>query len=425
MKLIAKPSHLSGEIRVPGSKSHTIRAIVLATLADGRSKITEPLISEDTTSCLDACTKLGAEIELKDYGMIIDGCGGEPDPQVELIDIGNSGTSLRFLTSVAALSDKAVKFDGDASIRRRPMQSLLNALNSLGASARSLKNNGCCPIEVKGPLIGGRATVDGITSQYISSLLITTPLAERDSTLLVENLREIPYVEMTLYWLKRQGILYEEENMRLFRVKGSQSYRAFDTKIPGDFSSATFPIIAAAITSSDVRVRGLDMNDVQGDKGVIDLLRKMGAKITDLEDGVRVEGREGGLEGIEIDLSNMPDALPALSVAGAVSKGTTVIKNAYQARIKESDRIAVMAAELSKMGADVTEREDGLILKESVLKGARVYGHQDHRVVMALTLAGLVAEGETVIDGSEFVDITFPGFVESMKSIGCSLEEIE
>ncbi|MCW7075923.1 MAG: 3-phosphoshikimate 1-carboxyvinyltransferase [Candidatus Syntrophoarchaeum sp.] len=421
MDLIVRPSGLSGEITVPGSKSHTIRALVIASLADGRSLIDAPLLSEDTSACMGACRALGANVELKENRVLVDGFGGKPEPQVDLINIGNSGTSLRFLTSVAALGERSVIFDGDASIRKRPMRSLLDALSRLGAVTSSLEGDGYCPIEVKGPLKGGEATVDGITSQYISSLLIATPLAAEDSTLWVDNLREIPYVEMTLYWLKKQGIVYEQEKMRLFKVEGSQRYKPFDCRIPGDFSSATFPLCAAAITDADITVRGLDINDTQGDKGVIDLLRRMGSKITFLDDGVRVSGRRGDLEGIEIDLSDMPDALPALAVVGAVSKGTTVIKNAYQARIKESDRIAVMARELSRMGADVKELEDGLILRGRRLKGAKVEGHRDHRVVMALAIAGLVAEGETVIDGLEFVNITFPGFVESMKKIGADI----
>ncbi len=411
MDLIVKPSSLSGKITVPGSKSHTIRALVIASLAEGRSRIDAPLLSEDTTSCINACIKLGAEIELKDDTILVDGFCGRPESRDDLIDIGNSGTSLRFLTSVAALGKKGVTFDGDESIRKRPMQSLLDALSSLGAETSSLKGDGCCPIRVRGSIKGGEATVDGITSQYISSLLITTPLAEKDSMLWVKDLREIPYVEMTLYWLRKQGIVYHEEDMRLFKVKGSQSYTSFDLRIPGDFSSATFPLCAAAISGSDITVKGLDIEDTQGDKGVIDLLRAMGAEITVFDDNVRVKGVEGDLEGIEIDLSDMPDALPALAVVGAVSKGTTIIKNAHQARIKETDRIAVMARELSKMGADVTEREDGLILRGRRLKGAKVDGHKDHRIVMALSLAGLVAECETIIDGAEFVNITFPGFV--------------
>ncbi|HDM35964.1 MAG TPA: 3-phosphoshikimate 1-carboxyvinyltransferase [Candidatus Syntrophoarchaeum butanivorans] len=420
MDLIVKPSSLSGEIRVPGSKSHTIRALVIASLADGRSRIEAPLVSDDTCSCVHGCTALGARIELQDDCFVVDGFGGEPEPTRDLIDIGNSGTSLRFLTSVAALGKSPVSFDGDESIRKRPMQSLLDALSDLGAETRSLKGDGYCPIRVKGPIKGGRTSVDGITSQYISSLLIATPLAPEDTTIEVRNLRELPYVRMTLSWLTREGIIYSEEGMQIFRIKGSQRYVPFNARIPGDFSSATFPLCAAAITGSDLTIKGLDINDTQGDRGVIEILRSMGAEITVLADGVRVKG--GELEGIEIDLSDMPDALPALAVVGAVAKGRTIIKNAYQARIKESDRIAVMREELSKMGADIKECEDGLIIEGGRLKGTRVDGHRDHRVVMALSIAGLIAEGETIISGAEFVGITFPDYVELMREVGARME---
>jgi len=421
MNLLVKKSNLEGSIEIPGSKSHTIRAVVIASLAKGRSRIISPLDSGDTRSAVVACRALGAEIETGSEWLVT-GFGGNPKLQKREINLGNSGTSLRLITSVAALQKEEVIFDGDASLRTRPLQSLLDALNNLGAKAYSLKQNGCCPISVVGKMRGGKTEVSGITSQYLSSLLISTPLLEEDTEIRVTNLHERPYVEMTLGWLEEQNIHYQREQWETFRVKGGQCYHQFDKRVAGDFSSATFPLCAAVITDSKVLLKGLDMNDIQGDKEVITMLNSMGANIQVKEEGILVTSSE--LKGCELDLINTPDALPALAVVGCYAKGETVLKNVAQARIKETDRIKVMRAELTKMGADIEEMEDGLIIRQSKLKGTKVRGYHDHRVVMALSLAGMIAKGETEIDGAESIEITFPGYVEKMSQLGALMKVI-
>ncbi len=421
MNLLVRKSVLEGSIEIPASKSHTIRAVVIASLAQGKSKIVFPLDSGDTRSAVVACRALGAEIETgKDW--VVRGFGGNPRLQVSEIDVGNSGTSLRLTASVAALQGEEVVFTGDASLRTRPLQPLLDALNNLGARAYSLNNNGCCPISVTGRMRGGKTEVSGVTSQYLSSLLISTPLLEKDTEIHVIDLHEKPYVEMTLTWLDEQQISYEREGWEIFRVRGGQGYHQFDQRVPGDFSSATFPICAAVITPSHLLLKGLDMNDTQGDKEVITMLKEMGASIQIKKEGILVDSSE--LMGCELDLNNTPDALPALAVVGCYTKGETILKNVAQARIKETDRIRVMATELSKMGADIEELEEGLIIRQSELKGTRVSGYNDHRVVMALSLAGMIAQGETEIDGAESVNITFPGYVEKMCQLGAQMEVI-
>lgn len=419
MNLLVKKSSLEGSIEIPASKSHTIRAVVIASLAEGTSRIMSPLDSGDTRSAVTACKALGAGIETgKDW--LVTGFGGTPSLQTPKIDVGNSGTSLRLTTSVAALQEKEVVFTGDASLRTRPLQPLLDALNNLGVNASSLERNGCCPISIKGVMKGGKTEVSGVTSQYLSSLLISTPLVEKDTEIRVIDLHEKPYVQMTLDWLDQQHIHYEREGWEVFRVKGRQSYHPFEKRVPGDFSSATFPLCAAAITPSRLLLKGLDMSDTQGDKEVVTMLKSMGADVQTSEEGILVASRE--LTGGELDLNNTPDALPALAVVGCFAKGETVLKNVAQARIKETDRITVMATELSKMGADIKEMKDGLIIRQSELKGTKVHGYHDHRVVMALSLAGMVAQGETEIDSAESVDITFPGYVEKMCQLGARME---
>lgn len=418
MNLVVKKSSLEGSIEIPGSKSHTIRAVVIASLAQGTSRIINPLDSGDTRSAVVACRALGAEIETgKEW--VVKGFGGCPGLRGKEIDVGNSGTSLRLTTSVAALQEEEVVFDGDASLRTRPLQPLLDALNNLEAKAHSLNHNGCCPISIRGKMRGGKTEVSGITSQYLSSLLISTPMLEEDTEIRVSDLHERPYVEMTLAWLKGQQIDYSQEGWETFQVRGRQRYHQFDKRVPGDFSSATFPLCAAVVTPANLLLKGLDMNDTQGDKEVITMLRSMGADIRIAEEGILVSSSE--LTGCELDLNNTPDALPALAVVGCFARGETRLKNVAQARIKETDRIKVMAKELSKMGAKIEEREDGLIIRQSKLKGTSVGGYHDHRVVMALSLAGMMAEGETEIDSAEAVDITFPGYVEKMCQLGARM----
>jgi 3-phosphoshikimate 1-carboxyvinyltransferase len=420
MKLIVRPSQLKGEIQIPASKSHTIRALCIASLAAGESRIVHPLESADTTACVQACRNLGATVDATGPVWRVKGFNGKPRPTGGPIDVMNSGTTLRLTASMAALADATTRFDGDHQIRQRPMQSLLDALNNLGAHCATGKGNGCCPLTVKGPVRGGATAVSGVTSQFLSSLLISAPLMPQDTEITVEKLNEKPYVEMTLGWLERRGIrVRHDAAFTRFLVEGRRRYTAFQERIPGDFSSATFPLCAAAITGSEILALGLDMNDLQGDKKVVSLLGSMGAETVLENEGIRIRG--GRLEGRELDLNAIPDALPALAVVGCCAAGATVLKNVPQARLKETDRIAVMARELAKMGARIQELPAGLVIEQSRLQGCAVDGHHDHRVVMALSLAGLAAAGATVIETAEAMAVTFPDYVELMQKLGADM----
>jgi len=422
MKLVVNPSPLRGTIDVPGSKSHTIRALVIAALAEGRSEIEAPLDSSDTRAAVEGCRALGAKIETGD-AWIVEGTGGSLAIADNVIDVGNSGTTLYVLLSAAALVNGCTVFTGDEQIRRRPARPLIDALNSLGAEVVSTRDNGMCPIVVRGPMTGGRAEVRAVTSQYVTSLLLNCPLSDGQTEIVVTELNEQPYVEMTLDWLSRQGIEVRHDSLDRFVVPGRQRYRPVQRRIPADFSSATFFLVAAAVTDADVLLRGLDMEDTQGDKAVVHMLGDMGAGI-DAESG-QVRITRQALEGREIDMNATPDALPAMAVAGCFATGTTKLLNVPQARVKETDRITVMREELSKMGARVEELEDGLIVHQAELVGARVNGRGDHRVVMALAVAGLAAKGVTEIETAEAIDVTFPSFVNLMRSLGASIEMVE
>ena len=423
MQFLVQQSRLEGAVDIPGSKSHTIRALAFALLGDGTSVIEYPLDSSDTRSCRDMIGKFGAAVELTDTAWRVTGTGGVIIPPDDVVDTGNSGTSLYIGMGIAALAEGYTVFTGDSQIRSRPAEGLLTAIARLGGAAYSTRGNGMPPVVVKGKITGGETEIRAVTSQYLTSLLMAAPLAGGDSLIRVPLLNEKPYVAMTLDWLDRLKIRYTNENYERFTVPGNQRYPCFDRRIPADFSSATFFLVAAAITGSEIILRGLDLNDTQGDKEVVTILSRMGAEI-DAGDGLlRVRG--GALSGGAFDLNAIPDALPALAVAACFAEGETRLANVPQARLKETDRIAVMHRELSKMGAAIEELPDGLLIRRSELRGCRVSGHHDHRVAMALAVAGLAAAGETRIDTAESVAVTFPGFRELMGSIGANIRTME
>lgn len=428
MKWKVKKSKLAGAIAIPASKSHTIRAMLVATLADGTSHIANVLTTGDGASAISAAKSMGASVAVSGTsGVTVQGVAGNYDLGFDDFNMENSGTSTNLFASAAALGSRLRRFDGDSSLHTRPFKPLLAALKNLGAGYSFESTKSDLPFAVKGPIKGGRTVVDGVSSQFVSSLLFSCPCAPQDTRIEVENLHERPYVEMTMHWLDRQGIQYEASSDRTaFLVRGRQTYQAIDYTVPGDFSSATFAAVAAPLTASVLTLNGLDFSDPQGDKGVFDILASMGATVEKSPSGspAVVSGIQK-IKALVIDLNAMPDSLPALSVLGCVAQGETRMVNVGQARIKETDRIAVMTQELAKMGADIREEKDGLTVRTSRLVGAHVNGHGDHRVVMALALAGMVAEGETVIDSAEAAAVTYPTFLEDFKKLGAKIEVME
>lgn len=420
MRIKVRRSQLNGDIAVPGSKSHTIRGIAIATAAHGVSTLHSPLISEDTLSALKAAEALGASIERNSDNWVIRGTGGKFSSPKEPIDMGNSGTSLRIFSGLAAIGHGPITFDGDDSLRTRPMMQLLDALNELGVTVNS--NDGKCPLTIFGPVKGGKATVNGTSSQFLTSLLIALPLAMHDSILKVVDLNEKPYVEITLDWLCSQGIELEYPNdMSTFHIKGGQKYSGFERQIPADFSTACFPLVGAALTKGSVNIKNLDFSDQQGDKVVFDFLKQMGADVEIGEDITAITSIDT-LRGGEFDLNSTPDALPIMAVAAAFADGKTSLIDCPQARIKETDRIKCMSCELRKMGAEIEELPDGMIITGGAkMVGCEVEGYDDHRIVMALTIAGMCAEGETTINGAEAAAVTYPSFIKDFKTLGADI----
>ncbi|MDZ7795452.1 MAG: 3-phosphoshikimate 1-carboxyvinyltransferase [Spirochaetia bacterium] len=430
MKKTIYPSAVGGSVSIPASKSHTIRAVLIAGLADGTSTLRFPLESNDPLAAVRACGALGVEIDMHNDFWSIKGTAGQLRPPATPIDVGNSGTSLYLLAGMASLADFPVTFTGDEQICRRSAAPLLDALRDLGVAVESA-SEGCAPFTIRGPLQGGSTSIECPTSQYLSSLLLAAPLSSGDTEIEVPLLYERPYIDMTLDWLDAQSISYKRSDYRRFSIPGGQRYRAFDRRIPGDFSSASFFMVAAAITGSRIELHGLDMTDTQGDKEVVSVLERMGCKIEQIDSGLAIEGAEqkalqgglsGGLQGGSFDLNNIPDALPALAVAACFSNAVVELGNVPQARQKETDRIAVMKQELSKLGANIEELEDGLIIHGTgTLQGGKVAGHGDHRVIMALAVAGLAAEGPISIDDAAAAAVTFPDFFKNLEEIGAKV----
>jgi 3-phosphoshikimate 1-carboxyvinyltransferase len=404
-------------VRVPASKSHTIRALIVATLAEGESVLEGPLDSADTRACVEACRALGATVDTNsEIRWKVVGTGGNLRSPENVVDIANSGTTLYMALAAAALGESWSVFTGDEQIRRRPAGNLLHSLVDLGAEAFSTRGDGCAPIVVRGPIVGGTTRIACPTSQYLSALLLACPLASGESRIVVTELNERPYVSITLDWLDRQDIRYEREGLEKFTISGGQKYSAFRGPIAGDFSSATFFFCAAAVTGAKLRICGLDRFDPQGDKAVLDLLEAMGCRVSWEENDVEVEG--SALTPIDADLNAIPDALPALAVTACFADGTSRLLGVPQARLKETDRIAVMRQELTRMGAEIEEMPDGLVVHgRGGLQGARVEGHGDHRVVMALAVGALAAAGETIITTAETASVTFPEFFKLLDSL--------
>jgi len=423
MEFIVNPSRLSGAVAIPGSKSHTIRALAFALLGSGTSVIEAPLDSSDTRSCRNMIQMFGARVESTAGSWSVTGTGGDPAAPADVIDVGNSGTSLYIGMGIASLAEGHTVFTGDHQIRSRPADGLMSAINELGGGAFSTRGNGMPPVVIRGKIAGGSASVSAVTSQYLTSLLIAAPRARRDTVLRVPLLNEKPYVTMTLSWLDRLGVRYDNSKYESFSIPGGQTYPSFLERIAADFSSATFFLAAAAVTGSELVLKGLDWNDTQGDKEVVNILKKMGAEVSIGEREIRIRG--GKLKGGVFDLNAMPDSLPALSVAACFADGETRLVNVPQARLKETDRIRVMNGELSKMGALIEELPDGMVIRKSGLRGCRVNGHHDHRIAMALAVAGLAADGETIVETAESVSVTFPNFSDLMVSVGADITKRE
>ena len=418
MLLRVKKSSLSGIIAVPGSKSHTIRGVVAALQSSGKSVLRAPLDSEDTRSALEAAKLFGADVAEFPDRWEISGMQGKLHDPAQVVNMNNSGTGLRMLTALAAMQNFPITFDGDESLRTRLMNGLFGALEALGAKIES--DNGHCPFTITGPIAGGKAKVDGKSSQFLTALLFALPKAEHDSTLLLDYLNEQPYAEITANWLTSLGVKYSrQDDLLKWEIPGRQQFSAFDRVIPADFSTACFALAAGALCGGKVDILNLDFTDAQGDKKVFDFYEQMGAEIIRTPEKCTVCGGSK-LNPVTLDLNSTPDALPIISATAALIPGESRLINVAQARNKETDRIAAMTEELTKMGADITELPDGMIIRGGKLHAATVDSRNDHRIAMALAVAGMCLDGETIIEHAEGIPVSYPGFISDFQALGAN-----
>lgn len=428
MYLIEPTKTLEGNVKIPGSKSGTARGIVLASLAEGESRIYNPMPGIDSYSIIDCCRTLGAKIDCKsDDEWIIEGIGMNLQPPAAVLDVGNSGTGYYILTAIASLIKGRSVITGDYQICYRPIKPLLEAIRQLGGNVISTRDNELAPLMIEGPIKGGNeASLPGVNVQWLVGLLMACPSLSGDTRITVDNLGERPYVNITIDWLKAAGIELTNNNYEEFVIPGGQIYQPFTKTVPSDWCGATYPMVAAAVTNSKIKLENMDINDHQGEKVFVDIIREMGGKVEVIDEGRGGVIVEGGheLHGIEIDCRNMPDAIPALAVLGCKAKGKTVLKNIEACRLKETDRAKSIKEELTKMGGKFEETHDSLTIYHSQLKGTRLSGHHDHRIVMASTCAALMAKGSTLIDSAEFVGVSFPRFFEEMTGIGANIKRL-
>ena len=423
MDLLVDPSRgLHGTVVAPPNKSHSFRALILAGLADGVSEIASPALSGDWYRGVAALRKFGCDVEQRgDNLWLVTGRAGRLSTPDDVIDCGNSGIIFRFFAALAGCCDGYTVLSGDESIRHiRPCGPLLEAMNQLGAWAVSTKGDGHAPVVVRGPLRGGKATIDGADSQPVSALLIAASMIDSPTELTVTNPGERPWVDMTLAWLQRGGVHIDCENHERYHIPGRGRLGPQKVRIPGDWSAAMYPIVAALVCpDSQVRVEGIRWDDVQGDRLLLNVLRDMGAELEIGED--TVVARSSRLVGRTIDCNDFIDQFMLLAVIGALAEGETVLTNAGICRQKECDRITEMHHALSAMGAATEERPDGMVIQGGRLKAASLDSRSDHRMVMTLTVAALAAAGQSRISDVECVAKTFPDFPDQMAALGCKL----
>ncbi len=416
MELTLYPSQIHGKVPIVTSKSQTIRALLIAAFSKGTSSIRRPLYSSDTRSAINLIQTLGAKVSKEEEVLSVTGFDTLPEEVV--FDCGNSGTTMYLAAGMVASLPVKATFTGDSQLKSRPVLPLLEALK--GHKVRvSCTKGGYPPFTIAGPIRSGEVDITCHTSQHLSALLLGCVMGKGQSVINVSLLNERPYVEMTLNWLKEQNIkLSYDEDMKKFIIPGNQHYSPFDSTIAGDFSSASFFFCAGAISDSPVTVSGLNKEDPQGDKEVLTILEKMGAIVKWNGDEVTVTSPQEGLHGGHFDLNAIPDALPVLAVTACYAKGTTVLGNVPQARIKETDRIESMKRNLMTLGAHIEDTEDSLIIHgQGHLDGGECRGYGDHRIIMAMAIASLRTSGPLTIDDIDAVDVTFPTFFTLFDSI--------
>jgi 3-phosphoshikimate 1-carboxyvinyltransferase len=423
--IVRKTESLEGRVCAPPSKAYTQRMLITAALSRGTSRISGPLASDDTDATLRAVKGLGAKVAGARDCWTVEGAvplKGSEAP----IDCGESGATLRFMVPVAALAPEPSVFTFGSSLGQRPIEPLLQSLKQLGAEAHFQSIGDKASIRVQGGGIqGGKATIPGdVSSQFISGLMFACPMARQDTEItLTTPLESKGYVQMTKAVLAEHDVEVSiSEDFSLLRMPSNQTYKPCDHKVPGDFSSAAFLLAAAAITSSEVAVKNLDYHTVQGDKAIVEILKRMGANGKVCPDHVEIKGEGGLLKAVDVDARDIPDLVPVCAALACFAEGTSKVHDAGRLRFKESDRLLSLYLELKKMGADIAIDESSLtVIGPCVLHGAVIDPHNDHRIAMACAVAALGASGETTIKDAECVRKSYPRFFTDLRLLGVDI----
>ena len=419
MNCKVEKSNIDGKITCPSNKSYTHRAIFMASLADGKSMIKNILKSGDTIATINACKNFGVEIKEEENNLIVDS-PNELKLQGDIINAENSGTTIRIAAAISTLADTKIVLSGDQSLNKRPMQPLLKALESLGAKCSS--SNGTPPISILGKIKGGKVKIPGdISSQFISALMIVAPKLENGMLLNIQGeLVSKPYVEATIMAMKKFNVNVEAEIPYKKYIIHPQNYKSTTFAVPSDFSSLALLLSAAVLLGENLSIQ-MTMGDMpQADEAIIDILEKMGVVVTLDKNVIKIKSPKK-LDGGKFDLNNSPDLVPAVAILALKASKPIEIFNVKHARYKETDRIAILARELAKLGIKVVEKKDGLVLKNSKnLIGADLNSENDHRLFMAFCIAGMYV-GNCSVSHPESVKISYPDFIQEMKRIGCKI----
>ncbi len=414
-----KPKKLdSNSVMVPGSKSYTHRILIAAALSDGICTIANGLKSEDTLLTLSALKQMGIGIDVMDDRFVVYGAKGQLKPLTDPVYLGNSGTSMRLLTAVAALGQGRYMLTGTKRMQERPIQDLLDGLVQMGVFARSINDTGCPPVEVEGGrLSGGTVSLKcGVSSQFLSALLLIAPYTREGVEInIIEGPVSKPYVDMTIDVMEEFGVRIQRDDYLRFAVAGGQAYRAGSYDVEPDCSQAGYFWAAAAITGSKIKVKEITLNTRQGDVRFTQILEHMGCTINHDRDGISVTG--GSLSAITVDMGDMPDMVPTLAVVAAFAQGTTQIENVSHLKAKESDRLASVVHELSKIGIEASCSDTGMKIRGGYPKGAQIDTYGDHRMAMSFALAGLKVPG-IVIKDEKCVEKSFPNFWRVFEGLG-------
>lgn len=418
--VIINQSKLSGKVKIPSSKSICHRAVICAGLSDGISNIYNVFLSQDIEATSNAMESLGVSIVEDKNAFIIKGTG-QLEVKNPIIDCCESGSTLRFLIPIAAVTGKRIEFVGKGRLIDRPLQPYYEIFDEKRLHYKN--TNGKLPLTIDGKLIPGEYRINGnISSQFISGLLFALPLLDGDSNIIITTpLESRPYVDLTIEMLKIFSVNIENNDYNEIIIKGNQKYRPEDYSVEGDFSQAAFWLVAGAL-GADVKCEGLNMKSLQGDMVILEIIKNMGVKLVVKDE--RVQALPSITRGAIIDASQCPDLVPILTVLAALSIGTTEIINAGRLRIKESDRLSAITCELNKIGADVEERSEGLIIRGiETLKGGTVNSWNDHRIAMALAIASIKCEGPMIIQEAECINKSYPDFWKDFRELGGNINE--